>query len=279
MVPPKSHGRRRASARTAAVVATMVLGAGATVMAASSPSSADSPMMTAYVGFTAGAGSELFGDTTTGSVVPGAHQPDGASFPVECWAAGDPVTNDQGYTSSTWLRTPGSVYLPESLAQTGSYGIPAGVPSCTTLDRGIDISVGAPYIWHQSGAKYVKYVGKVYVSKAETLASYRAMESLNTTNDRIACNVTGIGIGVAAGSYGGPVGAGVGAVVMIVAQTLAGDIMCNTMAGMTSTADVEATLQGIVDRDECAVIDGWTDGQDRWVASEITSTGDPFLCA
>lgn len=49
-----------------------------------------------------------------------------------CWSRGEAITNPDGYTSDIWVLDTSGLYWSEAWLETGSYGIPEGLPECGT---------------------------------------------------------------------------------------------------------------------------------------------------
>lgn len=82
------------------------------------------------IGYTAGLGayprSAPQYDARTGSAAP-----EGTPVDPGCWSRGEAINNPDGYTSDIWVQdAAGQYWWSEAWLETGSYGVPAGLPEC-----------------------------------------------------------------------------------------------------------------------------------------------------
>ncbi|WP_162598651.1 amidase domain-containing protein [Nocardioides gilvus] len=110
---------------TAGLVATIIAFLTTTLTAPSAHASDN----TYVLAFTAGTGayprSIPVYDARVGTALP-----QGSTIVAACWAAGDDVTSPGGYTSDIWILDPSSGYFSEAWLETGSFGVPVGLPEC-----------------------------------------------------------------------------------------------------------------------------------------------------
>ena len=88
------------------------------------------------IAFTGGLGAYPRSEPTYAARV-GDARPEGYPIPPKCWTYGDTVpANVLGYTSNIWIQhaTDGT-FWPEAWLDTGSEGIPPGLPSCSELNQ------------------------------------------------------------------------------------------------------------------------------------------------
>lgn len=60
----------------------------------------------------------------------GQARPEGSWVSPACWVYGETVTNPYNYSSSVWVRDSSGLFWPEVWLETGSEGVPPGLPGC-----------------------------------------------------------------------------------------------------------------------------------------------------
>lgn len=97
-----------------------------------SPAAADD--VTYELAFTAGMGAYPR-STPAYEARTGTAAPEGSMIAGSCWGPGEDITTYYGYTSSVWVRDTSGYYWPEAWLDTGSDGVPVGLPSCDAAEE------------------------------------------------------------------------------------------------------------------------------------------------
>lgn len=103
--------------------------AGLLVAAGATAASADQGYPNYTLRYTGGVGAYPRSEPTYAAKV-GSALPAGATIEGSCWTEGEAITNPYGYTSTVWVRSPNGQYWSEAWLETGSYGVPSGLPPC-----------------------------------------------------------------------------------------------------------------------------------------------------
>lgn len=145
MMPFTMLGLRARAGQTLAATACLTV----LLSTAIAPASADEPFT---VGYTAGLGafprSVPQYEARTGAAVP-----EGTPVHPGCWSRGEAITNPDGYTSDIWvLDSAGQYWWSEAWLETGSYGVPEGLPECETEPADRPGTAGAEVVYDRNTA-------------------------------------------------------------------------------------------------------------------------------
>ncbi|HQZ84526.1 MAG TPA: amidase domain-containing protein [Actinomycetota bacterium] len=144
-MPTTMLGLRARAGQTLAVTACLTV----FMTTAIETASADEPYT---VGYTAGLGayprSSPQYEARTGTAVP-----EGTLVDPGCWSRGGAITNPDGYTSDIWvLDSAGRYWWSEAWLETGSYGIPDGLPECGTAPVGDTVTEPQGLVYDRNAA-------------------------------------------------------------------------------------------------------------------------------
>lgn len=120
--------------RLSTVGAVMVVGVGGFLVGPAAPAVAETQEYA--IAYTGGLGAYPRSAPVNGERV-GAARPEGYLVPARCWVYGDGVApNSLGYSSNIWIQHEGDgTYWPEAWLNTGSDGVPPGLPNCSDADQ------------------------------------------------------------------------------------------------------------------------------------------------